>query len=301
MSLSITLHYALVDICGVKKTEAAGVIGHLIDKTECAVRELRNTFYEYAGSFPDSEQGCYQRTGVLWRDEELNEAARGYVRQNAVVKGRPNMTSASFCRWINDTLLPNSILEPGFPRHVGVDTARKWLYIRERVFILMVTREKTLLNIGVNFFTSLLLASGFLTKEGAPTEEARSAFPTYIEPPTAERHAKNIFIFHDESTFNANDDESLQWGTAESQLIRPKSKGSGIMVSDFITEKDGYLRLTEDEYQEHMSRLKGDEGASDCVHDVLVEVLSIALPYMDRVLREKRVMVCHTTTTHRLH
>ena len=53
--------------------------------------------------------------------------------------------------------------------------------------------------------------------------------------------------------------------------------------------------------QEHMSRPKGGEGASDCVHDVLVEVLSIALPYMDCVLREKRVVVCHTTTTHRLH
>ena len=31
--------------------------------------------------------------------------------------------------------------------------------------------------------------------------------------------------------------------------MRPKSKGSGIMVSDFITERDGYLALTEDEYQ----------------------------------------------------
>ena len=35
--------------------------------------------------------------------------------------------------------------------------------------------------------------------------------------------------------------------------------------------------------QEHMSRPKGSEGASDCVHDVLVEVLSIALSYMENV------------------
>ena len=41
-------------------------------------------------------------------------------------------------------------------------------------------------------------------------------------------------------------------------------------------------------YQEHP---KGGEGASDCVHNVLVEVLSIALPYMDHVLREKRISV----------
>jgi transposase len=35
----------------------------------------------------------------------------------------------------------------------------------------------------------------------------------------------------------------------DDHFVRPKSKGCGIMVSDFITEKDGYLRLTDDEYQ----------------------------------------------------
>ena len=63
--------------------------------------------------------------------------------------------------------------------------------------------------------------------------------PDDIDSPPPECTAKNIFIFHDESTFNANDDESLQWGRTESQVIRPKIHGSGIMVSDFITENDG--------------------------------------------------------------
>ena len=40
------------------------------------------------------------------------------------------------------------------------------------------------------------------------------------------------------STFNANDVESLQWGRTESQVIRPKIQGSGIMVSDFINENN---------------------------------------------------------------
>ena len=31
--------------------------------------------------------------------------------------------------------------------------------------------------------------------------------------------------------------------------MRPKSKGSGIMVSDFISERDGYLALTDDKYE----------------------------------------------------
>ena len=93
-----------------------------------------------------------------------------------------------------------------------------------------------------------MVSGGFLSRESAPSEEARSAFPDDLEPPPVERQHKNIFIFHDESTFNANDDESLQWGMPEFQIIRPKSRGSGIMVSDFITEKDGYLCLTEEEY-----------------------------------------------------
>ena len=32
-------------------------------------------------------------------------------------------------------------------------------------------------------------------------------------------------------------------------MIRPKSKGSGIMISDFISEQSGYLSLTDDEYE----------------------------------------------------
>lgn len=93
-----------------------------------------------------------------------------------------------------------------------------------------------------------MVASGFLTKEHAPSDEAKNAFPDDLDSPPPERREKNIFIFHDESTFNANDDEGLQWGTSESQVIRPKSRGSGIMVSDFITERDGYLCLTEAEH-----------------------------------------------------
>ena len=31
-------------------------------------------------------------------------------------------------------------------------------------------------------------------------------------------------------------------------MLRPKSKGSGIRVSDFIDERNGYLALTNEEY-----------------------------------------------------
>ena len=59
---------------------------------------------------------------------------------------------------------------------------------------------------------------------------------------------KRTSLYFMTKQLSANDDEGLQWGKPDTQIIRPKSRGSGIMVSDFITDKDGYLCLTEEEY-----------------------------------------------------
>jgi len=66
---------------------------------------------------------------------------------------------------------------------------------------------------------------------------------------------KRLF-FHDESTFNANEDQHYQWGVKGQHMLWPKSKGAGIMVSDFVNEHNGYLALTDEEYQ---SALKKDK------------------------------------------
>ncbi|KAA8893849.1 hypothetical protein FN846DRAFT_787332, partial [Sphaerosporella brunnea] len=40
-------------------------------------------------------------------------------------------------------------------------------------------------------------------------------------------------VTHDESTFNANDGSSFSWKKEGSEWLKPKSRGKGIMVSDF--------------------------------------------------------------------
>ena len=35
----------------------------------------------------------------------------------------------------------------------------------------------------------------------------------------------------------------------DTKVLKPKSRGPGIMVSDFIDERNGYMHLTEEEYQ----------------------------------------------------
>lgn len=87
-------------------------------------------------------------------------------------------------------------------------------------------------------------------EEEAPTDDAKNAFPSDLESPSPDRRAKNIFIFHDESTFNANEDEYLQWGTADSQLIQPKSRWVWNYGFRFHHWKGWlYLRLTKEEYK----------------------------------------------------
>lgn len=105
-------------------------------------------------------------------------------------------------------------------------------------------------------FLRRLCALGFLNKTNAPIPEAAESLPTDIDSPPDDQVLKTVFLFHDESTFQANDDQSTFWGTENMTFLRPKSKGTGIMVSDFIEEHNGYLKLTDDEYAQAHESIK---------------------------------------------
>jgi hypothetical protein len=79
------------------------------------------------GEVLESKQGKYQRSGVLWLDEALNKKAARHNHENASVKGQPSLTISQFCQWVNDDLLPNETLEPGFPRNISIETLWKWM------------------------------------------------------------------------------------------------------------------------------------------------------------------------------
>ena len=90
---------------------------------------------------------------------------------------------------------------------------------------------------------------GFLHFMEAPTDDAQKAIPEDIDPPPLEKRLKTVVFFYDESTFQCNEDQSLQWGLKGSRMMKPKSKGAGIMVSDFIDEHNGFLALNDEEYE----------------------------------------------------
>ena len=77
-------------------------------------------FLNNSGSFPDTLLGKYQRTGVLCKNEEINKKAIKFVRENAAVKGKPNLNLNGFAKWVIEDLHPNHSLKPGYARKVGL-------------------------------------------------------------------------------------------------------------------------------------------------------------------------------------
>ena len=61
---------------------------------------------------------------------------------------------------------------------------------------------------------------------------------------------KMVVFFHNESTVQINEDQPIFWGTKGTHILRPKGRGAGIMVSDFIDKHNGYLTLSQKEYDQ---------------------------------------------------
>lgn len=65
--------------------------------------------------------------------------------------------------------------------------------------------------------------------------------------PEALKHL--VLIFHDESSLHANEGQYVMWAGEGRVAICPKNQGRGLTVSDFVTEFDGFLRLSLNEYR----------------------------------------------------
>lgn len=255
VSLALFLCFQLTKHLKCGATEAAELAGVMVGRSDRTVRDWRSHFFDNDGSIPESAKGRYERSGIVWQNEALNKKAKKFIRNNSNVKGRPNLTVGGFCDWVNNDLLPNETLEPGYPRKLCVETCRKWMH--ELGFSVVVKKKGTFVDGHErpdvveyrNKFLRKMVGLGFLDESNAPTDEAKQALPKDIEPPRPELKEKTVVLFHDETTFQANDDQPTLWAEKGTSIMRPKSKGSGIMLSDFIEERNGYLCLTDEEYE----------------------------------------------------
>ena len=78
VSLGLFLCFQLSKHFDLGETRAAEVAGMMVGRSDKTVREWRKQFFE-EGEVPESKQGKYQRSGVLWSDEGLNKKAVKYI------------------------------------------------------------------------------------------------------------------------------------------------------------------------------------------------------------------------------
>ena len=248
-SLSLLLFHILKQDFQLLIYPASKIIAKYLNKNFKTVQKWRGDFVKNNGELPDFLRGRYSRMNTVRNNEQLAEQATQYVRENSFKKGAANLTSHSFCNWVNDELLPNSTLEPGAPRRISVEVARKWLH-QMGFKVKRITKgvyydghERADVIDHRKLFLNEMATLGFLLASNAPNDKSAAVVK---DVKLATNYENTIFWFHDESTFNANDDQTSMWKDDTMQVIKPKGRGAGLMVSDFIEERDGYLALSDD-------------------------------------------------------
>ena len=242
-------------------------VGLLLGHNEKTVRTWRRDFYDNQGHFSESKQGKHLYQFIL-DDEDLRHKAAHWVRANATVKGKPNMTGATFCSWVNTNLLPTAELPPGCPQQIQPRTAIKWLH---RLGFRPQSHKKSVYIDGherddvVEYRNLYLRKLEILSSTHLPPPSCDDCLTAIATGnPSATKHL--VLIFHDESSFHANEAQSIMWAEEGRVPIRPKNQGRGLMVSDFVTEFDGLLQLTTDEYRR---AAESDRSIRMCAREIL--------------------------------
>ena len=215
---------------------------------EKTVRPYRKEFFANKGKFKETRQGKYRRNCLL-KDENLRLEAAIWVREHACKKGEANMTAKAFCQWVNEELLPLHNLPPNLPQSISVRTATRWLH---QLGYHPLSHKKGAYVDGHEREDVVKCRDEFL-KEMEDLRDTRLPPPTCSDeraatpPPDAESRKTLVLIYHDESIFNTNEGQTWMWATEDALILQPKTKGSGIMVSDFIEQHSGYVKLTDSE------------------------------------------------------
>ena len=127
-----------------------------------------------------------------------------YVREeNAFVKGSANLTLMLFCQWVNEHLLINETLEPGYPQNISVETAWHWLH--KLVFEVLSAKKGCFVD-GNEYadvvesrkkFLRKMVALGFLNENNPPTEAAKQSLPADLQCLPQEVLDKMVIFLHD--------------------------------------------------------------------------------------------------------
>ena len=242
------------------------------------LRQWEQNWIETRTPPPCPRRGRHVKRKSLFFDEGVTLAVREYLN-TAMWRASPRGVCEAVAKHMQsensvvDIMKINSVLCNSQEGRKGITerTANRWLLrlgwvyqrnkkgycdgherqdiveYREKVFCprMKVSSRQWLF---LRYFKLILLQEIFKTlREFDDSGEILLDHP--LPPNTKRRH----LVTHDESTFNANDSTSYSWKKAGTEWLKPKSRGKGIMVSDFLCAAYGRLHYI-DESQSSDSR-----------------------------------------------
>ena len=141
------------------------------------------------------------------------------------------MTGATFCSWVNTNLLPTAELPPGCPKQIQPRTAIKWLHClgfrpqsqKKSVYIDGHERDDVVEYRNLYLRKLEILSSTLLPPPSC--DDCLTAIAT--GNPSATKHL--VLIFHDVSSFHANEAQSAMW--AEEGRVPNRSKNQAAVAA----------------------------------------------------------------------
>ena len=191
---------------------------------------------------PNINQGCHIKTESIIADENTQNLCRQWLRSQ-----RANAISGkSFAEWVKSDLheaigLPAAI-------EISERTATRWLHILN--FKIGNLSQKGLYFDGHKREAVVEYRKQFLIEMEAHQKRMNiyvgDNMETVIPPDLPDEARLLVMVVHDESCFQSNDAGTTGWFDEDRRQIRPKGTGKSLMVSAFLCECHGLLRLSDE-------------------------------------------------------
>lgn len=192
---------------------------------------------------PQINQGRHIKLKSIISDENTQSICRQWLRSQKAHA----ISGKSFAEWIKQHLH----VEVGLPASVEINerTATRWLHLLN--FRLGDSSKKGMYLDGHERADVVDYRKKFLLR----MDEYQKRMPVYVGdemettilPELSDDVKPLIFVVHDESCFQSNDGGKTGWFDENRRQIRPKGSGKSLMVSAFLCECHGLLRLSDEQ------------------------------------------------------
>ncbi|GBB94418.1 hypothetical protein RclHR1_23500001 [Rhizophagus clarus] len=178
------------------------------DKGSYKVKQIRiwAKYWIEHGTLPKSLQGCHQKIKSIIDDKDVIERSLLFICEK-----ERKTTLKEYQTFVEEVLFLQLGIDES-KRSISIKTSCVWL---KKLGLIPQLRKK-----GIYF------------------DEQKN-------PVLLSNKKLHILITHDKCLFYANDDKLIVWAPIGEPHLRKKGQGKSIMVSDFLLEKDGRLKLNE--------------------------------------------------------